>query len=267
MTSQERVRTAVQAVIREMMDRVLVKVLEEDPFDKDQHHRQKPLYAALVPDAIFKGAHFERRFVTPFGHVWEKLAEVVATELRGVAQLGRVFEGGVPADRLRRIQEILDKLEHGTDERGRRVKPDWDNEIAYVLAGGGEATPATVIADLYVEDTVGGSGERWAFEIKAPMPNSDQTKVSKEKILKLLAMEPSPVNEAFFALPYNPYGRRDQYAWSFPGRWFDMQQDRVVLIGDEFWAKLGGEGTFEAIIEAVTDIGEGYKDTINRDYL
>jgi hypothetical protein len=30
---------------------------------------KKPLYAALVPDEIFKGSDFERRFVTPFGDV------------------------------------------------------------------------------------------------------------------------------------------------------------------------------------------------------
>lgn len=39
----------------------------DDPFIKEKHHANKPLYAALVPDEIFKGSHFERRFVTPFG--------------------------------------------------------------------------------------------------------------------------------------------------------------------------------------------------------
>ncbi len=61
-----------------MMDRVLKRVLVEDPFIKELHHSNKPLYAALVPDEIFKGSHFERRFVTPFGSVWEKLAVVAA---------------------------------------------------------------------------------------------------------------------------------------------------------------------------------------------
>ena len=47
-----------------MMTRVMAKVLVEDPFIKEAHHSKKPLYAALVPDEIFKGSHFERRFVT-----------------------------------------------------------------------------------------------------------------------------------------------------------------------------------------------------------
>ncbi len=69
-----------QSVIKEMMDRVMNKVLKEDPFLIENHHAEKPLYAALVPDEIFKGSHFERRFVTPFGKAWEKLAIVAAAK-------------------------------------------------------------------------------------------------------------------------------------------------------------------------------------------
>jgi Type II restriction endonuclease, TdeIII len=78
MDKQERVASAIKEVVTKMMDRVMDNVLTKDPFVKEKHHASKPLYAALVPDEIFKGSHFERRFVTPFGSVWEKLAQVVA---------------------------------------------------------------------------------------------------------------------------------------------------------------------------------------------
>ena len=74
---------AIQDVVSAMMDRVLQRVLLDDPFIKEKHHANKPLYAALVPDEIFKGSHFERRFVTPFGGVWEKLAVVAAQQAHG----------------------------------------------------------------------------------------------------------------------------------------------------------------------------------------
>ena len=67
MPNSARMKTAIQSVIKEMMDKVMEKVLVTDPFIKEDHHAKKPLYAALVPDEIFKGAHFERRFVTPLG--------------------------------------------------------------------------------------------------------------------------------------------------------------------------------------------------------
>jgi len=72
MTDEQKMKKAIQGVIKNMMDRIMNKVLVEDPFIKEEHRAKKPLYAALVPDEIFKGSHFERRFVTPFGGAWEK---------------------------------------------------------------------------------------------------------------------------------------------------------------------------------------------------
>jgi hypothetical protein len=93
---------------------------------------------------------------------------------------------------------------------------------------------------LFVVDTK--INLKYAFELKAPLPNSDKTKVSKQKILKLHAMEPCQVDGAYYALPYNPYGKRENYEWAFPARWFNMKEDEALLIGDEFWGKSAGWG-------------------------
>jgi hypothetical protein len=137
--------------------------------------------------------------------------------------------------------------------------------MKYISEGKGELIPTSVISDVYAEDRK--RGKKYAFELKAPLPNSDQTKVSKEKILKLFWMEPPQVDEAYYALPYNPYGTRENYSWSFPARWFDMQKDEVVLIGNDFWDKIGGVGTYNAFIDAVNEIGVEYKIRIYREYL
>ncbi|MDE5941486.1 MAG: TdeIII family type II restriction endonuclease [Muribaculaceae bacterium] len=75
---RKRIADGIRAVITRLMNGVLDRVMNTDPFIPEEHHARKPLYAALVPDEIFKGSHFERRFVTPFGNAWEKLAVVVA---------------------------------------------------------------------------------------------------------------------------------------------------------------------------------------------
>ena len=258
-------KRAIQDVIRAMMDRVMDKVLIEDPFVPDRHKAEKPLYAALVPKEIFKGSHFERRFVTPFGNAWEKLAIVAATHGLGYAVSSHKVVGKVKQERLRRIMEILNRLEHGKKGE-QRIKPDWGNELRYVLEGGGKDIPVSVICDVYAENKT--AKKRYAFELKAPLPNSDQTKVSKEKLLKLFAMEPLQIDEAYYALPYNPYGpKRELYAWTFPARWFDMKNDPCVLIGIEFWEKIGGLGTYDAFISAVNEIGVEYRERIYREYL
>ncbi|NLE04297.1 MAG: TdeIII family type II restriction endonuclease [Crenarchaeota archaeon] len=264
MTETEKMKTAIQEVIEELMESVMNKVLYQDPFIKDEHHAKKPLYAALVPDEIFKGSHFERRFVTPFGNVWEKLAVVAATRGLGYGIKGHNIEGLVNEGRLQRITEILNRLEHSTKGQ-KKISPDWEREIKYILEGTGGLIPVMVTCDLYAEDRI--NNKRYAFELKAPLPNSDQTKVSKEKILKLFCMEPLKIDGAYYALPYNPYGKKEDYSWSFPQRWFNMKSDPVVLIGDEFWDKIGGVGTYNAFISAVNEIGIEYKERIYREYL
>ncbi|MFW6102324.1 MAG: TdeIII family type II restriction endonuclease [Chloroflexota bacterium] len=264
MNKKKDMKAAIQDVIKALMDRVMERVLVTAPFIKEEHRAKRPLYAALVPDEIFKGSHFERRFVTPFGNAWQNLAVVAANAGLGYGTANYRVDGLVKSERLRRITEVLNTLEH-TEKGKRKVQPDWDAELKYILEGGGEDIPVTVICDVYSEDRT--SGRRYAFELKAPLPNSDQTKVSKEKLLKLYSMEPPQVDEAYYALPYNPYGRRENYSWSFPARWFNMKEDEVVLIGEEFWEKIGGLGTYKAFIEAVNEIGQEYKERIYREYL
>src|SRR3989338_9526275 len=133
MTDKKEMKMAIQSVIKTMMDRIMHKVLVEDPFIKEDHRAEKPLYAALVPDEIFKGSHFERRFVTPFGSAWEKLAIVAANKGLGYGEQGVSIKGQINAERLRRIQEILNNLEHS--EKGKKkVRPDWKKELKYILA-------------------------------------------------------------------------------------------------------------------------------------
>lgn len=254
----------IQNVIQELMDRVMIRVIEEDPFLPEKHRAQKPLYAALVPDEIFKGSHFERRFVTPFGHAWEKLAMVAAKHGFGHSLREHMISGTVKEGRLRRISEVLNQLEHKGKKEKRR-SPEWDEELKYILGGRGAEIPVDIICDIYAENPQ--TQECIAFELKAPLPNSDQTKVSKEKLLKLYAMTESQVDNAYFALPYNPYGKRENYDWQFPNRWFNMKQDACVLIGDEFWERIGGVGTYQAFLEAVNEVGMEYKIRIYRDYL
>jgi hypothetical protein len=223
-----------------------------------------PLYSALVPDEIFKDAHFERKFIILFRNAWEVLAIAAANYGLGYGVKGYSIHGFIKKERLRRITEILNKLEH--PEQGKeRIKPDWNAEIAYVLEGKGEDIPVQIECDVYAEDRT--NNKKYSFELKAPLPNSDQTKVSKEKLLKLYSMDPPQIDEAYYALPYNPYGRRENYRWSFPARWFNMKEDKVVLIGNEFWEKIGGSGTYQAFISAVNEIGLEYRERIYREYL
>ena len=260
----ESVSEAIRDIIQSMMDKVMNRVLIEDPFVEETHHANKPLYAALVPDEIFKGSHFERRFVTPFGSAWEKLAVAVGSVYHGSCTKGTTIEGIVGKESLRRIQEVLNKLEHNTTGE-KKQKPNWDEELKYILDGGGEPIPTKVTCDILISS--GRDNKTYSFELKGPLPNSDQTKVSKEKMFKLLAMDGHPIAAAYYALPYNPYGKRENYDWTFPARWFNMKEDPSVLIGEELWDMIGGEGTYKHFIDEINKLGIYYKERIYREFL
>lgn len=263
-TNYESVSEAVRGIVQTMMDKIMDKVLVTNPFIEEVHHASKPLYAALVPDEIFKGSHFERRFVTPFGYAWEKLAVAVGTVYHGSCTQGTRVDGTVGSESLRRIDEVLNWLEHGNKGEKKR-KPNWKEELQYILEGGGEPIPTSVTCDILIQSKR--TGKTYSFELKGPLPNSDQTKVSKEKMFKLLAMDGHPIDEAYYALPYNPYGLRKDYDWSFPARWFNMKEDPAVLIGEELWNFIGGEGTYEHFIEEINKLGVHYKERIYREFL
>lgn len=259
------VRDAIESLVREMMERLMLKVVETDPFDADALRRERPFHAALVPEIIFKASHLERRFVTPFGKLWERVARTLGESAYGFATTDHKISGQIPEERLQRIQKTLNSLEHASPKGG-RITPNWEAELRHILAGGGPPTEAEVICDVFIASSPDDRAGR-AFELKAALPNSDQTKVSKEKIFKLHSMTPPMVQAAYFGLPYNPYGDREDYGWWAPKRWFDMCSDPCVLIGEELWEKIGGPGAFAEFVEIVAEVGSKYHRRIYDEFL
>jgi hypothetical protein len=255
----------IQDLIMTLLDSVIEQDLLKDPQVFEQNHTLSPFYTALIPNEVLKVSQFEHRFIKQFDDIWEKLAVMVAQHGLGLSLQRHPIRGNVSLERLRRIQEVLNKLDHPESGQA-RTKPDWQNELTYILKGKGKLIPTTVICDIYAEDVQ--NQKRFVFEIKAPFPNSHQVKVSKEKLLKLYAMDTCPIDGAFYALAYNPYGlNREDYSWAIPARWFNMTSDSAVLIGAEFWDKIGGVGTYTAIIEAINEIGLPYRERIYREFL
>ena len=159
-SDKDSIEDVIQSVIREMMDRVMENILYEKPFSPETHRAAKPLYAALVPDEIFKGSHFERRFVTPFGKVWEKLAVIAAEQSLGFAQLNYKIHGTIRQGRLNRLTEILNRLEY-PGKGDKRIYPNWNEEITSIAKCKGKKIPVTVVCDVYAENQ--STGQKYAF--------------------------------------------------------------------------------------------------------
>ncbi len=230
-----------------LVERTLRTRVELEPWDVEAEKLLRPFAFALVPEEVWKGAKFERSFVTSFGAAWEEMALLVARDKYDHAERGGRYAGRLRQDQLSQIQRILNELESGSR------RPDWDAEFESVLdCPSGAEVDVSVIADLHAWND---DGSHLFFEVKAPKPNSDQTKVSKEKMLKLSAMLGTTC--AYYALPYNPYG----------SGWFNMSTDEVVLIGPDFWGKIGGAGTWDDLMELLDEVGGKLRERIRREYL
>jgi hypothetical protein len=253
------VKEGIKAIISRMMDGVVHRRIVEEPWNPEEEKMSRPFHFAVAPELVWKGSKFERSLVTSMGSIgWEQIGRVIAEGYHGYAENGKAVIGQTYSGRLNQIHSILDQLE-------RSRKPDWDVELEEVLKiEEGEMENVHVTADLYVYNER--TNQHYYCEIKAPKPNSDQTKVSKEKMLKIKAMYPEDNHHVYYALPYNPYGKRENYAHPHPKRWFDMINDEVVLMGKEFWDLLGGEGAYEELIDIFKEVGEEYLPLINKDY-
>ena len=226
-----------------------------EPWDEENEQSLRPLHFALVPAAVWKGSKFERSFVTSLGNVWEKAAIEASRGVRAWTQQGYVYKGEIYSRQIQAITKILGDLE------ALRRRPDWDAEVGEVFAAAsGPKEVCQVTIDVVIGDSLADRSTHEYYEIKSPKPNSDQTKVSKEKMFKLTAMEGREC--AFYALPFNPWGTKEAYNHPFPKRWFNMASDRVVLIGVEFWERLGGPGTWHALIKIAERVGDAYEDQI-----
>ena len=69
--------------------------------------------------------------------------------------MGHTINGTIGKESLRRIQEILNKLEHSKGKE--KIKPDWDKELKYIQTGGGQLIPASVVCDIFIENKENGA--------------------------------------------------------------------------------------------------------------
>lgn len=269
MDKKERIAEAIKNILSTMMDEVMDNVLINKPYVKEKHRLPKSLYAALVPDEILKSSHFEKEFLTLFSSVWGKLAQAIAQEAHGHCSLEYRIDGLVKTKRLKRIQQVINQ--NAIAKGKAKIKPDFGKELEYIKKGRGYEISVGIACDVFIHNTE--TDKKYAFILNAPLPDNKKTKVyfdtraAKEKILKLLSMNPQNVDFAYYALAYNPYGKKTDDRWATSMEWFDMHKDESVLIGKNFWNFIGGAGTYKIIIREINKLGKEYRGRISSEFL
>lgn len=207
----------------------------------------KPFHEAIIPPEILRISAFERSFSTKLGTTFEECARLIALQTYDVAERGYRASGTMPAAAAAKIEEIIARINEGQT-------PDFPALIAEVLqVSDEERVERPAIADLYLRDK---AGHEYFFEIKSPRPNKGQCLEVAERLLRIHAITQKnrPYVNAYFAMAYNPYGTRlEDYRHSFSLQYLDMQNE--VLLGTDFWTLVGGEGTYEELLEIYREVG------------
>ena len=218
----------------------------------------RPFHTALLSeDAIFWSA-FERSFSTSFGQrVIEEIAKIVAIAY-GAENAERQVETHITIDAAY-DDAIHDHIQAARENRLNAYA--WNICYPEILATqpSGRTKEIRVISDMWWQK----NGVDNYVSLKTVKPNIDQTAIAKEDCLHLKIANPNC--NAYFGLPYNPYGEsKADYAFNPPMKIFDFHNDSVVLIGRELWDTIGDSGCYDELIEIANSVGQETQEVIRR---
>ena len=148
------------------------------------------------------------------------------------------------------IQDIMDDLTAGNS------KPNKANEIEAIRKVAQTGTMKTVKptkVDIWLQ---GYDNELYLFDLKTAKPNKGGFIEFKRTLLEwtacVLAENPNAKINTFIAIPYNPYEPKPYSRWTMAGM-LDLQNE--LKVADEFWDFLGGQGTYNQLLDIFERVG------------
>ncbi|PRZ12619.1 type II restriction endonuclease TdeIII [Laceyella sediminis] len=257
-------KNRIKEHISSVLESLITKRVNDEPFNENEIREKNPFGYLLVPIEVWKGAKFERSFVTTLGqNIFEQIGKIIAegTGAYAINQYKRHLTLNThQTDKINMI------IENQRKKKEKGVQPNIEMEINDLKNISINRTENfTIVSDLYIRRP---NGHEEFYSFKTVKPNKDQTAEAKRNLLILRTAFPNC--EAFFALPYNPAGEGKMYRkskHSVPYSFFDMDDDRFVLIGSTLWNKIGNNSnTYNELLQIFEEVGQDYWKRIRREY-
>lgn len=194
--------------------------------------------------------------------VFEQVAAVIAKpHFRQAINQYKNFNSTISLESQTAIQQIMDDL------RAAKSKPDKPREIAKILSvaqNGDLKKVKRPRIDLFLEAN---DGTEYYFDLKTAKPNIDEIVGFKRKMLEWVAIRgainPKPKIYTGLAIPYNPYEPEPYDRWTFQGM-FDLPNE--IKVADEFWNFLGGDKTYEQLLNVFEKVGVDLRPEIDKKF-
>jgi hypothetical protein len=188
---------------------------------------------------------------TSFGvSIFEPAGKTLAENNFLLAETQIIAGNRISSEAQKVIQDITDGLDTAM------IVPNKSKEIESirrVCTKGVMKTvkPAKVDLKLVSED-----GAIYLIDIKTAKPNIGDFKKYKRTLLDwvgvTLAADPSAIINTLIAIPYNPYEPKPYSRWTMKGM-LDLEQE--LKVANEFWDFLGGEGSYEDLLDIFEKVG------------
>ena len=188
---------------------------------------------------------------TTFGtSIFEPVAVTLAKTQFEKSQSQYIPGNQISQESQKVIQSIINELSVSKKDADKIAEIE---KIRRVCQKGEMSTLSTVKADLFVQDK---RGAVYLFDLKTAKPNISNFKDFKRTLLEwcaiVLAQNPNVEIGTLIAIPYNPYEPEPYQRWTLKGM-LDLKNE--LKVAEEFWDFLGGEGTYNELLNCFERVG------------
>ena len=217
-----------------------------------------PFHRLLGKDrvALFSFIHSLNR---TFGSsIYEPVAVALARERFKVAEIKVKPFSEISSEAHLQIHTIMNGLTVANRKPDRTAEME---EIREVCRKGILNQVRLSKVDIWLEDY---EGELFLIDLKTVKPNIDSFKHYKQAHLEWtaaeLAREPEANVNTMIGIPYNPYDPKRYQRWTMRGM---LDLNHEVLIAENLWDFLGGEGSYADLLDAFEMAGIELRDEID----
>jgi len=238
---------------KEEIKNFLKEKLEEKLARYKRETTYMPFLVRLIQDTEKVAAYsFIQSVATTLGmSIYEEISRIIAQASAEECKTKYDLNSTLSREQKEVIEEIIRQL------RNEERKVNKEKEIEEVLRApwkNGKPQKEGRIVDFYMKR----NGIEYLFEIKTVKPNIDVFTASKRKLLEWIARLRRKA-ETILAFPYNPYHPQSYIRFTEQGL---LEHGKELLVGKEYWDFLGGENTYEELLEIFDQVGKFYKEKI-----
>lgn len=151
-------------------------------------------------------------------------------------------------------QSVIDNIMYDLNAAATRpCKYEETEAIRRVCRTGGMRKIKPTRVDVMVESF---DEKLFLFDLKSAKPNRGEFKGFKRTMLEwvavILANNPDADVDSLIAIPYNPYEPNPYSRWTMAGM---LDLDKELKVAAEFWDFLGGEGTYQDLLDCFERVG------------